>query len=150
MAWRSESESTIIRVNGNCTLIAILWPSIMLTPTNSNAAARLSSLKWSLGNLAKTYGKELIVAELNWPTQCSSPSYEFPSDLKNIPFSAEGQATFIEQVAAAADSVDRGTGIFYWEPAWMNNQGLGSSCESNTMFTWPGKALSSLSVFSRI
>ena len=90
------------------------------------------------------------MAEVDWPTQCSRPNYEFPSDLKNIPFSAEGQASFIEQVASVVDSVDAGTGIFYWEPAWMNNQGLGSSCESNTMFAWPGKALSSLSVFSRI
>ncbi|KAI1252940.1 hypothetical protein MGN70_005147 [Eutypa lata] len=115
-----------------------------------NSAATLSSLKTSLTNMASTYGKELIVAELDWPTQCSSPAYQFPSDLKSIPFSAEGQTTFVQQVASVVASVSKGTGLFYWEPAWMNNQGLGSSCESNTMFAWPGTALSSLSVFSTI
>jgi len=32
----------------------------------------------------------------------------------------------------------------------MNNAGLGSSCESNTMFQWPGKALESIKVFGQI
>ncbi len=118
--------------------------------SNSNPAATLESLKSSLNNMANTWGKEIIVAELNWPTQCSKPAYEFPSDLKNIPFSAEGQATFVQKVASVVASVPKGTGVFYWEPAWVDNQGLGSSCESNTMFAWPGTALSSLSVFSTI
>lgn len=100
--------------------------------------------------MAKTYGKEVIVAETNWPTECSSPAYEFPSDLKSIPFSADGQATFVQKVASTVASVSGGSGLFYWEPAWVDNAGLGSSCESNTMFAWPGKALSSLSVYSKI
>ncbi|RYP78536.1 hypothetical protein DL771_000489 [Monosporascus sp. 5C6A] len=97
-----------------------------------NSDARLSSLKSSLTNMANTWGKELIVAETDWPTRCSRPAYEFPSDLKNIPFSAAGQTTFIKQVASVVSSVPKGTGLFYWEPAWMNNQALGSSCEQ-----WP-------------
>ncbi|RYO90942.1 hypothetical protein DL764_008352 [Monosporascus ibericus] len=94
-----------------------------------NSGARLSSLKSSLTNMANTWGKELIVAETDWPTQCSRPAYEFPSDLKSIPFSAAGQTTFIQQVASVVSSVPKGTGLFYWEPAWMNNQALGSSCD---------------------
>lgn len=128
----------------------IQWKIRFTNFSDSNSAATLSSLKTSLTNMASTYGKELIVAELDWPTQCSSPAYQFPSDLKSIPFSAEGQTTFVQQVASVVASVSKGAGLFYWEPAWMNNQGLGSSCESNTMFAWPGTALSSLSVFSTI
>lgn len=45
------------------------------------------------------------------------------------------QITFMKKVAEVVAGVKNGVGIFYWEPAWMNNQGLGSSCESNTMFT---------------
>ncbi|RYP05812.1 hypothetical protein DL765_009727 [Monosporascus sp. GIB2] len=115
-----------------------------------NSGALLSSLKSTLTNMANTWGKELIVAEINWPTKCSRPAYEFPSDLKSIPFSAAGQTTFIQRVASVVSSVPKGTGIFYWEPAWMTNQALGSSCESNTLFAWPGTALSSLSAFSTI
>jgi arabinogalactan endo-1,4-beta-galactosidase len=113
-------------------------------------SATLSNLKTSLTNLANKYGKELLVVETNWPTSCPSPAYTFPSDLRSIPFTADGQRTFIQKVAQVVSSVNRGVGLFYWEPAWMNNQALGSSCSSNTLFAWPGKALSSLSVFSSI
>ncbi|KAI5866451.1 glycoside hydrolase family 53 protein [Durotheca rogersii] len=114
------------------------------------SAATLSSLKSSLTNMANTWGKEIVVAEINWPTSCRSPAYPFPSDVQSIPFSAEGQTTFVKKVAEIVAGVKNGNGIFYWEPAWMNNQGLGSSCESNTMFSWPGKELSSLDVFTTI
>jgi arabinogalactan endo-1,4-beta-galactosidase len=112
--------------------------------------ATLTNLQNALRNMASRWGKELVVAETNWPTQCSSPQYPFPSDVRDIPFSAEGQATYIQRVASVVSGVKGGVGLFYWEPAWMTNQALGSSCSSNTMFSWPGRALSSLSVFSRI
>jgi arabinogalactan endo-1,4-beta-galactosidase len=112
--------------------------------------ATLSNLRTTLNNLANKYGKELLVVETNWPTACPSPAYAWPSDLRNIPFTADGQRTFIQNVASVVAGVKKGVGLFYWEPAWVNNQGLGSSCSSNTMFAWPGKALSSLSVFSSI
>ncbi|KAK6064511.1 arabinogalactan endo-beta-galactosidase [Seiridium cupressi] len=115
-----------------------------------NSAATLASLKTSLTNLASTWGKEIIVAETDWPTSCSSPAYAFPSDLSGIPFSAAGQTTFVQKVAAVVDAVSTGVGLFYWEPAWVDNAALGSSCSSNTMFAYPGTALSSLSVFSTI
>lgn len=100
--------------------------------------------------MASTWGKEIIVAETDWPTSCSSPAYSFPSDLTSIPFSAAGQTTFVQKLAAVVDAVSTGSGLFYWEPAWVDNAALGSSCSSNTMFQYPGTALSSLSVFSTI
>lgn len=112
--------------------------------------ATLANLKSTLTSMTSEWGKQLVVAETNWPTSCSSPAYAFPSDLQDIPFSAAGQVTFIEKVAAIVSGVSNGVGLFYWEPAWVDNAGLGSSCESNTMFAYPGKALSSLSVFSAI
>ncbi|KAH6898007.1 arabinogalactan endo-1,4-beta-galactosidase [Thelonectria olida] len=115
-----------------------------------NSAATISSLKTSLKNMASAWGKEIIVAETDWPTSCPSPAYAFPSDLSDIPFSAAGQTTFIKRVASAVSSVSKGVGLYYWEPAWVDNQALGSSCESNTLFAWPGTALSSLSVFKSI
>ena len=115
-----------------------------------NEEATLANLKSSLGNMASTWGKELLVVETNWPTSCPSPQYPFPSDVSDIPFSADGQVSYVQSVADVVSSVSGGVGLFYWEPAWVDNQGLGSSCESNTMFEWPGTALSSLSVFSSI
>ncbi|ORY66044.1 glycoside hydrolase family 53 protein [Pseudomassariella vexata] len=115
-----------------------------------NSAATLASLKTSLTNMASTWGKEIVVAETDWPTSCPSPAYAFPSDLKTIPFSAAGQTTFVQSVADIVAGVSGGVGLFYWEPAWVDNAALGSSCSSNTMFQYPGTALSSLSVFKNI
>ena len=112
--------------------------------------ATLSSLKSSLGKMADTWGKEIVVAEINWPQQCSRPAHPFPADLRDVALSWEGQVEFVKRVAEIVESTPKGTGIFYWEPAWMDNAGLGSSCESNTMFAWPGKALPSLEVFSQV
>ncbi|KAI1756604.1 glycoside hydrolase family 53 protein [Xylaria castorea] len=114
------------------------------------SSATLANLKTSLTNMANNWGKELVVAETNWPTSCPSPASAFPSDLTSIPFSAAGQTTFMQKVAAVVAGVKNGNGIFYWEPAWVDNQGLGSSCSSNTMFAYPGTELSSLDVFTTI
>ena len=115
-----------------------------------NQQATFSNLESTLNNMASTWGKELLVVETNWPTSCPNPQYPFPGDVSDIPFSADGQATYVRRVADVVEGVSGGVGLFYWEPAWVNNQGLGSSCESNTMFEWPGNALSSLSVFGSL
>lgn len=100
--------------------------------------------------MASTWGKQIVVAETDWPTSCPSPAYAFPSDIKSIPFTAAGQTTFIKDVAAVVAATSGGAGLFYWEPAWLNNAALGSSCANNLMFDSTGKALSSLAVFGSI
>ncbi|KAF5027087.1 hypothetical protein F66182_799 [Fusarium sp. NRRL 66182] len=114
------------------------------------SGATFSALETSLTNMANKWGKQLVIAETNWPTSCPSPQFPFPSDMRSIPFSADGQTQFIKRVASIISKVKGGVGLYYWEPAWMNNQALGSSCPSNTLFSWPGTALSSLSVFKSI
>ena len=115
-----------------------------------NSAATLASLKSSLTNMASTWGKGIVVAETDWPTSCPSPKYAFPSDASSIPFSAAGQTTWIKDVASIVAGVKNGLGLFYWEPAWIHNANLGSSCANNCMFSSSGQALSSMSVFSSI
>lgn len=116
-----------------------------------NSDATLANLKTSMTNLASTWGKDLVIAETDWPEECTDPAYSFPSDASSIPFSAAGQTTWVEDVAAVVAEVDNGVGLFYWEPAWVDNAALGSSCEDNCMFDYSGgKARSSLAVFSKI
>lgn len=115
-----------------------------------SSSATLASLKTSLTNMASKWGKGLVVAETNWPVSCPNPSYSFPSDCDSIPYSAAGQTTFVKDVAAIIAGVSGGEGLFYWEPAWIQNANLGSSCANNLMFSSSGTALSSLSVFSSI
>lgn len=115
-----------------------------------SSSATLSSLRSSLNNMANKWGKEIAVVETNWPTSCPNPRYDFPPDVRDIPFSPDGQVTYVKRVADVVSSVSRGVGLFYWEPAWIHNAGLGSSCADNTMFSQSGQALSSLSVFKSI
>ncbi|KAF1983244.1 glycoside hydrolase family 53 protein [Aulographum hederae CBS 113979] len=111
--------------------------------------ATFVNLRSSLANLKRAYGKETMIVETDWPSSCPRPAHVFPSDVRSIPFSVEGQQTWVKQVAAACE--DEGcTGLFYWEPAWIGNAGLGSSCEWNLMVEQSGKAMSSLDVFNEI
>jgi arabinogalactan endo-1,4-beta-galactosidase len=115
-----------------------------------NSDATLDNLKTSLTDMASSWGKEIVVAETNWPFSCPSPAYAFPSDAKSIPFSAAGQTTWVKDVAAIVAGVKGGAGLFYWEPTWIQNANLGSSCADNLMVDQTGKARSSLSVFGSI
>jgi arabinogalactan endo-1,4-beta-galactosidase len=117
-----------------------------------NAAATLASLGSSLNAMASKYGKEIMVVETDWPTYCPNPAYAFPSDAKNIPLSVDGQKQWMKAVAAKVAGVPggKGTGVFYWEPAWIGNAGLGSSCGYNLMIASDGKVMDSLSVFASL
>lgn len=117
-----------------------------------SSSALLSSLETSLTNMAATYGKELVVSEINWPSSCPDPEFAFPSDTKSIPFSAAGQTTFVTDVAKMLAGVKNGLGVglFYWEPAWIDNAGLGSSCANNLLVTSSGQATTAMSVFASI
>jgi arabinogalactan endo-1,4-beta-galactosidase len=115
-----------------------------------NSDATLTNLQTSLKNMASTWGKSLMVVETNWPISCPDPAYAFPSDTTSIPFSAAGQITWMEDIAAIVAGVSGGEGLFYWEPAWINNANLGSSCADNLMVSSSGEALSSLAVFEDI
>lgn len=112
--------------------------------------ATLASLKSSLANMASNWGKDIVVAETDWPVSCPHPAYPFPPDVQHIPISPEGQTAWVKAVADIVEGVKGGVGLFYWEPAWIDNAGLGSSCPDNLMFTSNGVARSSLAVFGDI
>ncbi|KAH7082253.1 family 53 glycosyl hydrolase [Paraphoma chrysanthemicola] len=117
-----------------------------------NSGATLAALGTSLANMANKYGKQVMVVETNWPSYCPNPSTPFPSDTKSIPISADGQTQWMKEVAKRVAAVPngRGTGLFYWEPAWIENPGLGSSCGWNLMVGNDGKVMNSLAVFNSI
>lgn len=117
-----------------------------------NAAASLSALSSSMNNMAQRYGKDVMVVETNWPSWCPNPKYQFPADTKAIPISVDGQTQWMKEVAKRVAAVPngKGTGLFYWEPAWIDNAGLGSSCGWNLMFGDDGKVMGSLAVFGSI
>ncbi|EKD15687.1 arabinogalactan endo-1,4-beta-galactosidase [Drepanopeziza brunnea f. sp. 'multigermtubi' MB_m1] len=113
-------------------------------------SATLAALKKSLHNMASTWGKSIMVVETNWPFACPSPKFPFPPDVDAIPRSVAGQKTWMKDVAAIVAGVSGGSGIFYWEPAWIRNGGLGSSCWDNLLVEQTGEVRSSLGVFAKI
>lgn len=116
-----------------------------------NSAATLSALSSSMSNMARKYGKEVMVVETNWPSYCPNPQYAFPSDTKSIPISVDGQIQWMKEVAKRVEGANgKGTGLYYWEPAWIDNAGLGSSCGWNLLFGDDGKVMNSLAVFGSI
>ncbi|EMF13557.1 glycoside hydrolase family 53 protein [Sphaerulina musiva SO2202] len=142
------------------------WYDLILSPNNAftaadydvqavsfypfyNSAATMSALQKSLEGLKGKYGKDVMVVETNWPQKCSKPEVAFPEDVRDLTFSAEGQREWMEEVAGVVEGVG-GSGVWYWEPAWLANAGLGSSCENNLMFDAEGRALSSLEVFKSL
>lgn len=114
-----------------------------------SSEATLSSLQSSLKNLQSTYDRDVVVVETDWPVTCSNPEYEFPSDLSSIPFSVDGQKTFLEKLADAVSTAG-GLGVYYWEPGWIENAGLGSSCEDNLMVDSEGQVRGSVAVFGQV
>ncbi|KAI9934154.1 hypothetical protein ASPWEDRAFT_50155 [Aspergillus wentii DTO 134E9] len=116
-----------------------------------SADATLSALKTSLANLQSNYDKSVVVVETDWPASCPNPEYSFPSDLSSIPFSADGQTTYMKQLAEVVSGTTGGEGIFYWEPGWVENAGLGSSCDDVTMVDYnTDEVRSSVEVFANI
>ncbi|MCR5653277.1 MAG: glycosyl hydrolase 53 family protein [Ruminococcus sp.] len=90
----------------------------------------LSNLTSELDKIAKTYKKEVMVAETSYPyTLSDSDGYgntvsegcNDTGDNMLWEFSAQGQAQEVRDVMAAVNDVEdgKGIGVFYWEGAWI-------------------------------
>ncbi|KAH7466105.1 hypothetical protein FOMA001_g15933 [Fusarium oxysporum f. sp. matthiolae] len=112
--------------------------------------ATMQNLTDSLNHLATKYNKEVQVVETNWPTSCPNPDYAFPADQLDIPFTPAGQAQYLRLLADTLKAIPATTGLNYWEPAWINNAVLGSSCEANVLFDPSGKAYDSLAALGTL
>jgi len=108
--------------------------------------ATIAQLTKTANGLVAIYGKDVIAAETNWPTSCKNgPALSEPS----IPVSVAGQVQWVSELMKALDAVNggHGKGIFYWEPAWIGNDALGSGCGNNLLFDDTGKALQSVNMY---
>jgi len=108
-------------------------------------SATLSNLKSSLNTMISKYGKDVIVAETNWPVSCPGVALSEPS----IPVSVGGQTTWMKDILSILGGLPggHGKGVFYWEPAWLTNANLGSHCSSNLLFDSSGNAYSSVNMY---
>jgi len=105
--------------------------------------ATLHALQSSLQEIVTEYGKvclcfdrgvvcsspfikDVMVVETNWPVVC--PDVNLSN--KSIPISAAGQLKWVAGIKNVIEGLSggHGLGILYWEPGWVGNAGLGSSC----------------------
>ncbi|MGM9669282.1 MAG: glycosyl hydrolase 53 family protein [Faecousia sp.] len=86
----------------------------------------LNNLTTVLKQVADTYGKKVIVAETSWAYTLedgdghANTVRSGSNDSGSYPFSAQGQALLLSDVAQAVKNVgEAGVGMFYWESAWI-------------------------------
>jgi arabinogalactan endo-1,4-beta-galactosidase len=86
----------------------------------------LANLTTVLKNVAKTYGKKVMVVETSYTYTAEDGDGHgntAPKDsgqTLNYPITVQGQATAVRDVIEAVVNVgEAGIGVFYWEPAWL-------------------------------
>jgi len=92
------------------------------------------NFKTAMSDLRAKYTKKLAVVETDWPFKCSDTS-EFGAELTtDFAFGAAGQTKWVDAIATTLEEVEGAAGIMYWEPGWIDNAALGSSCSDNVLF----------------
>ncbi|MBI1938349.1 MAG: glycosyl hydrolase 53 family protein [Ignavibacteriales bacterium] len=117
----------------------------------------LTQLKNNLNSLAVRYQKEIVVVETAYPW-----TLQYKNDgVNNIvglnsqlhqgyPASVDGQKNFLNDLKSIIKQTSggKGTGFFYWEPAYISVSGLGSSWENLTVFNFNNEVLQSITAFN--
>ncbi|KAJ3764054.1 glycoside hydrolase family 53 protein [Lentinula raphanica] len=112
-----------------------------------DSAATYSALQSSLNNLVATYGKDVMVVETDWPSSGSCSGVTLSEDFAISTSGQESWVTGITEILAGL-SDGHGLGVVYWEPGWIGNDGLGSSCSDNLVVDDSGNTLASIDLFS--
>ncbi|KAJ7291161.1 endogalactanase [Mycena rebaudengoi] len=108
--------------------------------------ATYNALKSSLQAMVTKFGKDVMVVETDWPAVCSGTAMSEPS----IAISAAGQSQWVLGIRNVLSGLSggHGIGIVYWEPAWIGNAGLGSSCADAIVVDGSGNTRTSIGMFS--
>lgn len=115
--------------------------SILRTDPFYGTLATLRNLNATLTAVVNKLGKDIMVAETNWPAvSCDTAlSASYPQ----TPYGQLAWQIAITDVLAALPG-GHGVGVLYWEPGWVGNAGLGSSCSDNLLVDSTGKARSGI------
>lgn len=107
--------------------------------------ATFSNLETTLKQLAKRYNKPIHIVETDYPSICNGEYNPIPpSSQPEIPYSVQGQFEWVTELIKIVKDTPYGLGrgVWYWEPAWLNNTSLGSNCSDAVLFRpdysqWP-------------
>ena len=110
----------------------------------------LEQLEFNMRDMARRYGKRLVVAEVSmgftmedYRSREGKPLDELkgmatkPELTENLdyPMTREGQADFMQDIMKRIASVHGGEGFYYWEPAWIPVPGCGWASEEALAYT---------------
>ncbi|TKA65747.1 hypothetical protein B0A49_05272 [Cryomyces minteri] len=89
----------------------------------------------SLNAIGAAYGKPVHVVETDWPAICDGPYAPALSDA-SVPIWPADQIEWVQDIVRIVKAVPNGLGegANYWDPAWLNSTGLGSSCQDAILF----------------
>ena len=119
----------------------------------------LRDLRANVNDLARRYGKEIVVAEiqyawtLGWGDSTNNFVWQESQLEPGYPASPAGQISLVNDVLSilAEAPGDRGAGLFYWEPEWVPGvgwePGAGTPNDNLTLFDFEGRALPSIAIF---
>ncbi len=85
----------------------------------------LDNLEKVLSEIADTYGKKVMVAETSYAYTGADSDFsantigDGSAVTKDYPYSVQGQANEVRDVAAAVAKMKNGIGVFYWEGTWI-------------------------------
>jgi arabinogalactan endo-1,4-beta-galactosidase len=122
----------------------------------------MENYKKNINDLAVRYGKNILIVETAYPYTAEDGD-DTPNASKNpgcsllpgYPATLQGQASNFHTVLSILKDLpdNRGTGCFYWEPAFIPVKGAGwkygegSEWDDQTLFDFDGRALWTLEVF---
>ncbi len=113
----------------------------------------LTDLENNLTSLANQFTQGIIVVETayQWTTAGNQDGNGNVLGTNNLlsgfPASVAGQKKFLIEVRSIVQNLPNGhgSGVFYWEPAWLPHMnGYGSPMENATLFDFNGNALASI------
>ena len=113
--------------------------------------ATFENLRTSLNAMADEYQKPIHVVETDWPVAECIGEDSYGLSEPSFPTSPQGQIEWTHQVVDIVKSLPNGLGqgINYWEPAWLNNTSLGSSCQDAILFDTDWSEYPKVTAYSR-
>jgi arabinogalactan endo-1,4-beta-galactosidase len=110
----------------------------------------LDELEFNMNDMAKRYGKKIVVAEVSMGFSMEDyRSYENrpldqlkgmatkPELVEKLPYpmTPQGQADFMQDIMTRIARVPGGLGFYYWEPGWIPVPGCGWANEAALLYT---------------
>lgn len=110
----------------------------------------MEAITTTISNLKNTYGKKVMIVETGYAfTTANADSYnniiDATSQVSGYPITPQGQYSYMKDLTQAVIA-GGGTGIMYWEPAWITSTmkdlwGTGSSWDNMCLFDNSGNTL---------